>query len=121
MNTLSSLLNFIGNYIGKVETVTPSLKPSAYFSIHKVGRVVTIIVTDINNLPTAKASNAVATLPQGWRPPVNFFHLITDPNMNRVFRLQVTTAGAVNIHNYMDTAVSSSTNATGIATYVATR
>ena len=119
MNTLSSLLNFIGNYIGTVESVTPSMQVAGHNAIKKVGKVVSIEIVNVNNLPNASARNDFATLPPSWRPARNIGLTFGDPQWQRTFRLSVETGGIVSIYNYQSAAITSSTNATTVLTYIA--
>lgn len=119
MNTLSSLLNFIGekiDFFQKVETLPSDTQFAQRIEFEKVGKVVSITVTNVNNLPVG--SNAVTTLPETWRPNNSRALLIDSPTKRQQIRLNVYRAGEVSLYNYDSDPKSGNTNASGTLTYI---
>lgn len=98
----------------------PNTFASDTFRVVKYGRIVEISIGNVTK--AAVGNNALFTLPVGWRPKVNAALVIPVPSSTTAsgyLRLTVSNAGAVAVYNYKSSAVSSSTNASAVLTYIA--
>lgn len=129
---VQSAIHFILNKLKPLETIEvgqytlPSTVEFGDLRIRKVGKVVTIIVQNPTKLPAG--ANTITTLPEGWRPPVMAsapliapIGAITTNSTIASIRLTVAADGTVNVRNYRSTAITDSTNQSGVLTYIATQ